>query len=293
MIHAQGIGKRYGNAQVLQNLTFNVPKGVAVALWGPNGVGKSTTLKCLLGLIRFQGKATIDSIDVSQHPREIRRRVGYVPQEFAYYDLTVDESLEIFTALKRVPHSRGDEVLSIVGLGEQKSKQVGALSGGMRQRLALALALLGDPAVLFLDEPTASLDATSRRQLLSLLQELRRAGKTILFVSHRPEEVLELADTVLVMDAGRDAVSVAPTELIGRLGLGSWLRLQLEQGQLPAGRQVLEGAGFEVRAEGRDLWVRVRSGQKGHPLGALCRAGLSVVDFELEGETWTSPPSES
>lgn len=290
MIRLEGVCKRYGEVEVLKGVTFEVPRGKAAALWGPNGAGKSTTLRCLLGLDRFyKGTASVDGVDVTRKPREVRRRVGYVPQEFAYYDLTVGDSLELFCGLKGVPLTRGAEVLAQVGLSGEREKAVGALSGGMRQRLALALALLADPPVLLLDEPTASLDAASRRQLLGVLAAERERGKTILFASHRPEEVLELADLVLVMEGGRVTQTLMPREFAGRQDAAAWLHLRLVNGQARLSREVLAAAGFVLRTDGDRLAVRVEPGARARPLGLLFQAGIAVADFELEGEAWTAP----
>lgn len=293
MIRLDGVTKRYGDQQVLRGVSFAVSRGRVAALWGPNGAGKSTTLRCLLGLIGFEGTALVDGCDVRRHPREARRRIGYVPQEFPYYDLTVADSLDLFCGLKRAPRRRGDELLAQVGLAGEQAKQVGALSGGMRQRLALALALLGDPPVLLLDEPTANLDAISRHQLMGQLAALRNQGKTILFASHRPDEVLELSDTVLVMEQGRVVDTLAPRDFARRQDASAWLHLRLVNGQARLSREVLAAAGFELRTVGDRLAVRVEPGARARPLGLLFAAGVAVADFELEGETWTSPPSAS
>jgi ABC-type multidrug transport system ATPase subunit len=214
VIEVLSLTKRYGDRQVLGGVSFTVPAGGATALWGANGAGKSTTIRCLLGLTRCRGKVRVAGLDPLAAPRQVRRLVGYVPQEFAPFDMTVRQSLAFFGALKGVTEARGHEVLELVGLAgpAEQEQPVAALSGGMRQRLALALALLADPPVLLLDEPTASLDSASRQHLFGLLAELRRGGKTILFASHRPGEVLELAEQVLVMEAGRVAASLTPAE---------------------------------------------------------------------------------
>lgn len=222
MITVTGLAKRYGGRPVFDSVTFTVPRGGSTALWGANGAGKSTTLRCLLGLTRFEGEARVDGLDPRTDPREVRRRVGYVPQEFTCFDMTVRESLEFFGDLKRVPDSRGREVLMTVGLLAEREKPVAALSGGMRQRLALALALLADPPVLLLDEPTASLDAASRQHLLTLLGAMRQAGKTLLFATHRPEEVLALADTVLMMEDGRIRATLTAADF--GLGGKQWIQ---------------------------------------------------------------------
>ncbi|MFZ5825410.1 MAG: ABC transporter ATP-binding protein [Bacillota bacterium] len=254
-----GLVKRYGEKTVLSGLTFTLAAGGSAALWGANGAGKSTTLRCLLGQTSFEGQVRVDGRDPRAAPRQVRRRVGYVPQEFAAYDLTVAECLRFFAALKGMGEGRCQEVLALVDLTGEQGKAVAALSGGMRQRLALALALLADPPVLLLDEPTASLDAASRGQFLALLTALRGRGKTLLFASHRPEEVLELAERVLVIEGGQVANDLTAAQFAEETG--AWVRLRLR----------------------RERWPFAKA--------ALLHAGLDPADFEVEGLSWRSPRS--
>lgn len=214
MIEVRGLTKRFGAFAALRDVSFDVAAGTVAALWGPNGAGKTTTILCLLGLLQYEGSVRIDGLDAARRPRDVRRRVGYVPQEFAYYDLTVGQSAALFGALKGVPAARVREVLEQAGLAGESAKPVGQLSGGMRQRLALGLALLADPPVLLLDEPAASLDAASRRHFLDQLAGLRERGKTIMLCTHRPEEVLELASRVLIMEQGRLLAVQTPAQFV-------------------------------------------------------------------------------
>lgn len=252
MIAVRDLTKRYGRFKALDGVCFDVAPGQAVGLWGPNGAGKTTTLKCLLGLVSFSGSISIDGLDVRRQGRLSRRRLGYVPQEFAYYDLTVAQTVDMFARLKRVDPAAGVVELEKVGLAGQTQKLVGALSGGMRQRLALALALLGNPPVLLLDEPTANLDALSRSELLQLLQSLKKDGKTLIFSSHRPDEIIELADQVNWLEGGRLAEICSPQRFRALLGLPLLLRISNEQAE-PA-------------------------------LAALAAAGITGADLRLEGE---------
>jgi len=222
VIEVQHLTKRYGRFVAVSDVCFRVPAGSAVALWGPNGAGKTTTLRCVLGLVSFEGRITVDGLDVRRQGREVRRRIGYVPQHLALYDMTVSQILSFYCGLRKVPPERAHERLEWVGLGGIGSRPAGTLSAGMRQRLAVALALVADPPVLVLDEPTANLDARARRDLLDLLVALRRKGHTILFASHRPGEVLDLADQVIVMEDGKVKASGPPQALarLDRSGVG-------------------------------------------------------------------------
>jgi ABC-type multidrug transport system ATPase subunit len=195
MITFTNLTKRFGSYTAVDNLSLQVAEREAVALWGPNGAGKTTAVKCLLGLLGYDGRITVNGFDAKKQGRQARATIGYVPQQQSFYDdmSTLDTGL-FFAKLKRTPAAQAPELLAQVGLGDHLRKPVGALSGGMKQRLALALALQGDPPVLVMDEPTSNLDAAARDQLLHLLAEVKAAGKTIIFSSHRIEEVETLAE---------------------------------------------------------------------------------------------------
>ncbi len=217
MIEFTNLTKRFGKFAAVDDLTLAIHPQEAVALWGVNGAGKTTVVKCLLGLLRYDGQITVNGFDVRRQGRARRPPlIGYVPQQQSFYDdMSTVETALFFARLKGAPAARIAPVLAQVGLGDQGGKRVGALSGGMKQRLALALALLGDPPVLVMDEPTSNLDTAARSQLLHLLLEVKRAGKTIIFSSHRIEEVETLADRVLVMEKGQVRFTCTPHELPG------------------------------------------------------------------------------
>ncbi|MCS7222397.1 MAG: nitrous oxide reductase family maturation protein NosD [Anaerolineae bacterium] len=204
MVHVRDLTKRFGPLVAVDRLSFEVMPGEAVALWGPNGAGKTTALRCLLGLLPFEGLVRVGGYEVTLQGKEVRRIIGFVPQELNFYDdLAVRETLCFYARLKKAPLERVDEALERIGLTRHAYKPVKDLSGGMKQRLALAVALLADPPLLVLDEPTANLDARSRQELLAWLGELKAAGKTLIFSSHRLSEVAKLADRVLVLEDGR------------------------------------------------------------------------------------------
>lgn len=214
MITVKHLTKRYpqpgrawwsdATVTAVDNVSFQLGRGAALALWGVNGAGKTTILKCLLGLLDCEGELSLDGHDLRRDGRRARHFLGYVPQELAFHaDMSVAESCRFYAQLKKVSADRIPVVLEQVGLSAQTQKAVGALSGGMKQRLALALALLADPPVLLLDEPTSNLDAATRDEFIALLVTLRQAGKSLLFTSHHAEEVDRLADQVLILKDGR------------------------------------------------------------------------------------------
>jgi ABC-2 type transport system ATP-binding protein/nitrous oxidase accessory protein len=283
MIEIENLTKDYGTYRAVDDLSLEVASHRAIALWGPNGAGKTTVIKCLLGLLRYQGTITVGGHDANTQGREARSLLGYVPQELAFYDdQTALESAHYFARLKRAEPGRVEKVLAQVGLADHGAKPVRALSGGMKQRLALGLALLADPPVLVLDEPTSSLDTAARGQFLALLCQVKEAGKTIIFSSHRIEEVEALADEVVVMEAGKVVGRSNPRNLAEELGLRTQVKLRMANGDLDAALRVLEADGFSVRKNGVGVLVDVLPREKASPIHSLSRANITVTDFDTE-----------
>jgi ABC-type multidrug transport system ATPase subunit len=282
MIEFLHLTKRFGKFTAVDDLTFLVEPQQAVALWGPNGAGKTTAIKCLLSLLRYDGKILVDGQDAHKQGKAVRRKVGYVPQELAFYsDMSTLDTAEFYARLKRVERARARAVLAEVGLEEHDHKLVGALSGGMKQRLALGLALLADPPVLVLDEPTSNLDAAGRDQFLQLLATVRSAGKTVLFTSHRIEEITALADRVLVMERGHLQLTCSAGELAQRLGLRMQVKLHLAPDTIELALTTLRGAGFSASRNGTGVLVDVLPGEKAAPIHVLRDAAIDVKDFEM------------
>lgn len=283
MIQFSHLTKRFGKFTAVDDLSFTVQPQQALALWGPNGAGKTTAIKCLLGLLRYDGQILVDGQDAHKQGKAARRLLGYVPQELAFYsDLSALDTAHFYARLKRTPAGRAKEVLAEVGLAEHGDKPVGALSGGMKQRLALGLALLADPPVLVLDEPTSNLDTAGRDQFLHLLARVRSAGKTVLFTSHRIEEIESLADQVLVMERGRLVATCEAGELAQQLGLRTQIKLRLPHASVEQALAVLQQGGFHASRNGHGVLVDVLPGAKAAPIHALAAAEIDVMDFEMQ-----------
>jgi len=212
-LRADDLSKRYGDRHALRGVSFEAAAGELVAIVGPNGAGKTTLLGLLAGTVRPDGgQVWPASADV-----------GWVPQEPAVYGrLTVAENLRLFARLVRVDDLEPavEDMLALSGLDERRDELCGHLSGGFRQRLNLAVGLLGNPAVLLLDEPSAALDAEQRVQLWSFLGRIAAAGTTVLYTSHDPSEVERHADRVLALADGRLLFDGTPTGLAGQVGDG-------------------------------------------------------------------------
>lgn len=285
MIIARNLTKRYGKVTALNDVSFTIQAGEAVALWGANGAGKTTTLRCLLGVQGFEGELTINGISVSRDGKAARAAIGYVPQETVFYDLTVLETLRFYARLKKVDHQRADAVLEQVQLTEHHAKRVSMLSGGMKQRLALSVALLADPPVLVLDEPTASLDVKAQRDFIHTIQQLNQAGKTIVFSSHRLDEVIALGNRVLVLADGSLTLECKPHELASKLGLHRWLRIWVAAEHKENTLKVLNEQGYTYMPNGSSVYVQVNLAGKIAPLRSLEMARIPVQDFDLlDGE---------
>ncbi len=282
MLIIERVTRRFGAFAALREVSLKIDSGKSVALWGANGAGKSTLIRCVLGLDRFEGTISIDGLDSRENPKESRRRIGYVPQELGFNDdMRVGEAIRFFAGLRGIADPDAARSLARVGLSGQESKRMRHLSGGMKQRLALALALLGDPPLLVLDEVTASLDAGGREEFVSLLASLSRDGRSMLFASHRQDEVQRLADRVAVLDRGRLANLCTPDELLGP----SMLRLHLSDELREKALRVLASRGFEATVNGVGVVVRVVRGTLGAPIHALADAAIRVQDFEVSHST--------
>lgn len=283
MIEISHLTKRYGDATVVDDISFDIPDGEAVAFWGPNGAGKTTIVRCLLGLVHFEGNITVQGLDVAMDGKAVRNLIGHMPQELAFYDdLSVGETLVLSAELRGVVTDRVTEVLEIVELDDQFDKKVGALSGGMKQRLGLAAALLADPPILVLDEPTSNLDIAGREKILKVLEELRAPDRTLILTSHHLEEVGTLADRALTMGEGRVLAECQPAELADRLGIRSRLHIILsEEDRVDDAVEVLESLDFHAYRNARGLMVDVSAQNKGGALQALLKEGIEVADFEV------------
>jgi len=204
MIHIENLTKRFGRVTALDRVHLDVAAGETLLLLGANGAGKSTLLRCLLGILPYEGTVRIDGLDPLANGREVRRRIGYMPQSGGLYaDLTVRETLRFFSELRGASYASARELLEEVRLGHALDAPVSDLSGGMAQKLAFALALLGSPPVLLLDEPTASLDTASRERLLAKLVALKAEGRTILLSTHSQRVPLTMASRAVAVEEGR------------------------------------------------------------------------------------------
>lgn len=284
LVQMTKLTKRYGKAIVLKDVDLEIYPGEALALWGENGAGKTTLLKAILGLLHFQGQILVAREDVTRRGKQARANIGYVPQEAVFYDMSVRDTLGFYARLKKVVPQRLSPVLEKLGLTAHQHKPVPALSGGLKQRLALAVALLSDPPLLLLDEPTANLDARARKEYLDLLLKLHKEGKTILFASHRLDEIEMLADRVVLLEAGQKVDELQARDLRARLTPQIIMTLWVASNQRQEALGLLTARGWEAHLNGRGtVVVQLRAEEKVQALQRLGERGIVVQDFEIEG----------
>jgi ABC-2 type transport system ATP-binding protein len=217
VIEVRGLVKTYGDVEAVRGIDLDIAQGEVFALLGPNGAGKSTTVEILEGhRTKTSGDVSVLGYDPTVRDREFRERVGIVLQETAVEDeLTVAEAISIYGDM--YPRRRPtDELIEIVGLQEKRDARIKSLSGGQRRRLELALGIVGDPDLIFLDEPTTGFDPSARRQAWTIVENLTALGKTILLTTHYMDEAQFLADRVAVIAEGVIVAEGTPESLGGR-----------------------------------------------------------------------------
>lgn len=281
MIELRNVTKRYGDKRAVDDVSFTVENGESIALWGTNGAGKTTLLRCLLGATPYEGDILIDGISSKKSGKDARGRIGYVPQVMPTFDMSVGEMIRLVARLRGADVAEGLACLDRLNLGGTLTQSMGSLSGGMKQKVALSLALLGNAPILLLDEPTANLDAKSQADLISMLDELKREGRTILFTSHRWSEVRALADRAVTLEQGK-AVSIGTVADAARIADNIRVRVDLSHETIEPAVTLLRDHGYATARHGSSAVVTVDSRKKAEPLVLLTQSSYDVTDFELE-----------
>jgi ABC-2 type transport system ATP-binding protein len=232
----RGLRKAFGDVQAVDGLDLEVLQGECFGLLGPNGAGKTTTIEVCEGLTApDEGTVELLGLNWGTDANELRQRIGIQLQETQFTEkLTVEETLRLFRSFYRHGISV-DESVRTAQLEEKRKSRVGGLSGGQKQRLAMACALVGDPELLFLDEPTTGLDPQARRHLWDLVDELKQAGRTIILTTHYMEEAERLCDRVAIMDHGRVIALGTPQQLIATVGGEDIVEFAVSSSQVPKG----------------------------------------------------------
>ncbi len=244
-VKAEGLVRRFGPFTAVDHVSFEVGEGSIFGFLGPNGAGKTTTIRMLCGLLApTEGSATVAGFDVARQPDRIKESIGYMSQRFSLYaDLTVKQNLEFYAGVYSIPRKRRrariDLALRIAGLQGLEHRLTGTLAGGVKQRLALGAAILHEPRIVFLDEPTAGVDPSSRRDFWDLISELRRQGVTVFVTTHYMDEA-EHCDCLILIYSGRKIAEASPRKLVTDVIGGAMLEVAG-----PPPRQVVERLGAE------------------------------------------------
>ncbi|MEO8099036.1 MAG: ABC transporter ATP-binding protein [Acidobacteriota bacterium] len=283
-VHLEHLTKRFGTFVAVDDVSIDVRPGEIFGFLGPNGAGKSTTIRILCGLLTpTSGKATVAGFDVATQSEEIRKNIGYMSQKFSLYDdLSVDENIEFFAGIYGVTPAkfpqRREYVLRMAGLADKCSTMTRLLSGGWKQRLALGCAILHEPPVVFLDEPTSGVDPMARRDFWDLIYQLSAAGHTVFVTTHYMDEA-EYCHRIALMGAGKVIALGSPEELKASLGEGHLLNL--ETSDLFGAMTMLRGRpGIEdVAVFGAGLHVKVDNQTEG---AAEVRKALEAGGIQIQ-----------
>ena len=251
VLQVENLVKRYGEVEAVRGVSFSVDEGEVFGLLGPNGAGKTSTIEVLEGLrVGDGGRATVCGLDPQRNPNELKNEIGATLQATSLPDkLRVSEAIRLFASFYKRTRNP-DDLLKRFGLAEKRHSFYNQLSGGQKQRLALALALVNDPRVLFLDEPTAGLDPQVRREIYTIIEELKREKKTIVLTTHYIEEAEKLCDRVAIIDHGKLIASGTPRELKQRSGDTTRLEVRLAKPAAKEALRQLEGVADALEVDG-------------------------------------------
>ena len=288
LLQVSHLTKSYGARRAVDDVSFQVHAGQTVGLIGPNGAGKSTTVGMICGLLRADaGSITLNGASIVTGPCDAKRVIGFVPQDLALYDdLPARDNLMLFAALYGIKGSdakrRCAQVLELVQLSDRAGDKPADFSGGMKRRLNIAAALMHDPALLILDEPTVGVDPQSRNAIFDTLEQLKGMGRSLIYTSHYMEEVERLADHIVIIDHGKILADESPAALHKRLPAQAALHVELAAA-LPAAQlqaiRALPGVNA-VSAQDALLEVLLQDGQDAlGVMGYLQEQGARAFHF--------------
>ena len=253
MLRVENLVKRYGDRVAVDRVSFIVEKGQTIGLLGPNGAGKTTTLSIITGLAAADGGTVhVGGVSIESDPNGVKRQIGLVPQDLALYDeISARANLEVFGGLYGLSGATLDraidDALSLVGLADRSRELVRGYSGGMKRRLNIAGALLHDPEIILLDEPTVGVDPQSRNAIFDNLEALKARGKTIVYTTHYMEEAERLCDRIVIIDHGRVLADDTLAGLQARVPSESRLSIDVDPSAGPSVLRMLADAGVDVR----------------------------------------------
>lgn len=293
MLQVTDLKKSYGKKEVIKGVSFTINKGEAFGLLGPNGAGKSTTISMICGLIPYDsGEVLVDDQSVKQSLMEIKKKIGVVPQEIALYPtMSARDNLLFWGALYGLTDTeakkRAEEVLEFVGLKDREKDRIETFSGGMKRRINIGAALMHEPDLLIMDEPTVGIDPQSRNHILETVKKLNEKGMTIIYTSHYMEEVEYLCNRVGIIDHGEVIAVGTQSELCGRLVSGSVVQLTVEQDSSEAIEEIrkLESVNDVVKKEGSNV-IEILTQRPHKMLGSIVAIavnnGIKIGSVEIK-----------
>ena len=286
-VETHDLVKRFDSFVAVDHVNLQVARGEIFGFLGPNGAGKSTTIRMLCGLLQpTSGSATVGGLDIATQSEEVKHNIGYMSQKFSLYDdLMVEENIDFFAGVYGVPKERRQErkdyVLRMAGIEERRTSLTRLLSGGWKQRLALGCAILHEPPILFLDEPTSGVDPIARRTFWELIYQLSGAGHTIFVSTHYMDEA-EYCHRLALMYRGKVIALGTPAEL--KQSLASHYLLRMEVSDLVGAMRILEKLPglHDIAVFGGGLHVTSEQGERAMPQirSALDQAGINVAVLE-------------
>lgn len=280
-----GLTRVFGDFTAVDQISLTVGKGEIFGFLGPNGAGKSTTIKMLCGLLTpSAGRGTVGGFNIMTEAEEIKKNIGYMSQKFSLYDdLTVEENINFFSGIYRVPREKKRErkewVLEMAGIADRRGALTKTLSGGFKQRLALGCAILHEPPIIFLDEPTSGVDPISRRNFWRLIYAMSREGKTVFVTTHYMDEA-EYCDRLALIYRGKIIAEGTPATLKQEYMEREVLEIEVEQ--VVDALEVLEQSGIETAVFGSVLHATVTNSEEEtrRIRESLVKAGIKVVRIE-------------
>jgi ABC-2 type transport system ATP-binding protein len=281
-IHVSGLHKSYGEHEAVRGIDFEVGKGEVFGFLGPNGAGKTTTVEILEGYRpRTAGEISVLDVDPASPTRQWRQRIGLVLQECELNPLlTVSETMDLYSSFFPKPRPI-DETLRLVGLEDRAKVRVGALSGGQQRRLDVGVGIIGNPELLFLDEPTTGFDPTARRDAWNMIEGLKELGTTIVLTTHYMEEAQHLADRVVILREGRIVAEGPPATLGEKLGQDTIIRFRLTDGVTPEQVAAVIGRAPELSGNQATLTSREPQRDLHGLLEWAADTGVQLADLEV------------
>ena len=283
LVSVENVSKHYGKFSALEKVSFEMHPGEHMLVLGPNGAGKTTLIKCMMDVINFEGRVTIGGVDVKHNPSKAKANLGYVPQNYAFYEgISVLDHAILSTRLKGVSKSEAEDKLKQVNLWDARKKKVRALSDGMKQRLGIALALIADPKILLLDEPTSNVDLRGQLEFMGLLQELIKSGKTLVTTTHLTG-LGEIATEVMILNRGKIVTKGSPSELLTNLGVNDTIYARVDPSDAPHVIELAKKMGA-LDISSRDEWmtISVPTKSKLEIVRSLLTDGGKVKDLFVE-----------